>query len=219
VLCWRLLLAARSRSNPNAGEGIAWSLTPSNAASNWCYFWVTSGLTNQADATGNVADERMEQGDLRGALELYQEQLQLAGQLQLLDAPSSGLSALVGYNVALIREFQGNLARAKLGLERSLAIFQKDKSSHSFSGYAMWSLGKLLLAELLRGSIVRPFEFCRPPSAVALVPSRTGAYPNKTLPNLVSASIIFFHSIYFYPQGRLAYTTCISANRIRVGNL
>jgi DNA-binding winged helix-turn-helix (wHTH) protein/TolB-like protein len=110
-------------------------------------FRLLENKTNQTVATGNVADERMEQGDLRGALQLYQEQLQLTDQLQLADAPNSGLSALTGYNIALIREFQGDLASAKLGLERSLAIWQKNNASHSFSGYAMWSLGSLLLQE------------------------------------------------------------------------
>jgi tetratricopeptide (TPR) repeat protein len=40
-------------------------------------FRLLENKTNQAVATGNVADERMEQGDLRGALQLYQEQLRL----------------------------------------------------------------------------------------------------------------------------------------------
>jgi DNA-binding winged helix-turn-helix (wHTH) protein/tetratricopeptide (TPR) repeat protein len=109
-------------------------------------FRLLENKLNQTVATGNVADERMEQGDLRGALQLYQEQLQLTEQLQLADAPS-GLSALTGYNIALIREFQGDLASAKLGLERSLAIWDKIAPGHSFSGYAMWSLGSLLLQE------------------------------------------------------------------------
>ena len=110
-------------------------------------FRLLENKTNQAVATGNVADERMEQGDLRGALQLYREQLQLTEQLQLADAPSSGLSALTGYNIALIHQLQGDLASAKLGFERSLAIWQKNNYSHSFSGYGMWSLGSLLLQE------------------------------------------------------------------------
>jgi eukaryotic-like serine/threonine-protein kinase len=110
-------------------------------------FRLLENKTNQAAATGNVADERMEQGDLRGALQLYQEQAQLTDQLQLADAPNSGLSALTGYNIALVRQFQGDLPGAKRGLERSLTIWQRNNATHSVSGYAMWSLGSLLLQE------------------------------------------------------------------------
>jgi tetratricopeptide (TPR) repeat protein/TolB-like protein len=110
-------------------------------------FRLLENKLNQTVATGNVADERMEQGDLRGAFQLYQEKLQLTDQLQLAGAPNSGLSALTGYNIALIREFQGDLASAKLGLERSLGIWDRIDPGHSFSGYAMWSLGSLLLQE------------------------------------------------------------------------
>lgn len=110
-------------------------------------FRLLGNKTNQTAATGNVADERMEQGDLRGALQLYQEQQRLTEELQLADAPDSGLSALTGYNIALIRQFQGDLPSAKLGFERSLAIWQKNDAAPSGSGYAMWSLGSLLLEE------------------------------------------------------------------------
>jgi eukaryotic-like serine/threonine-protein kinase len=109
-------------------------------------FRLLENKRNQADATGNVADERMEQGDLRGALQLYQEQVQLQDQLQLEDPPNSVMSALPGYNIALIRQLQGDMASAKQGLERSLAIWQKN-NNHTFSAYAMWSLGSLLLQE------------------------------------------------------------------------
>jgi DNA-binding winged helix-turn-helix (wHTH) protein/tetratricopeptide (TPR) repeat protein len=109
-------------------------------------FRLLENKRNQADATGNIADERMEQGDLRGALQLYQEQMQLEDHLQLADAGNSALSALPGYNIALIRQSQGDLANAKQGFERSLAIWQKN-SSQSFSAYAMWSLGNLLLQQ------------------------------------------------------------------------
>jgi len=110
-------------------------------------FRLLENKTNQTAATGNVADERMEQGDLRGALQLYEEQQRLTKELQLADAPDSGMSALTGYNIALIRQFQGDLPSAKLGFERSLAIWQKNDAGRSPSGYAMWSLGTLLFQE------------------------------------------------------------------------
>src|SRR5580704_11004034 len=109
-------------------------------------FRLLENKRNQADATGNVADERMEQGDLRGALQLYQDQVKLQEQLQSEDSRHSGPSALPGYNIALIRQFQGDLVGAKQGLEQSLAAWQKGGAQY-YSGYAMWSLGSLLLQE------------------------------------------------------------------------
>jgi len=100
----------------------------------------------QATITGNVADERMEQGDLRGALQLYQDQMQLQEQLQAEDSSNTGPSALPGYNIALIRQLQGDLVGAKRGFEQSLAAWQKGSLQY-FSAYAMWSLGSLLLQE------------------------------------------------------------------------
>jgi eukaryotic-like serine/threonine-protein kinase len=108
-------------------------------------FRLLENKRNQADATGNVADERMEQGDLRGALQLYQNQVQLQDQLQSEDSRHTGPSALTGYNIALIRQFEGDLAGAKQGLEQSLATWQKNGDQDS--AYAMWSLGSLLLQE------------------------------------------------------------------------
>jgi tetratricopeptide (TPR) repeat protein len=102
-------------------------------------FRLLEDKTRQAVATGNVADERMEQGDLRGAIQLYEEQLQLWGA----NAPQASLT---GYNIALIRQLQGDLVGAKQGLEQSLATWQK-VGDQDFSAYAMWSLGSLLLQE------------------------------------------------------------------------
>jgi eukaryotic-like serine/threonine-protein kinase len=109
-------------------------------------FRLLENKKNQADATGNIADERMEQGDLRGALQLYQEQVQLQEQLQSEDSRNTGPSALPGYNIALIHQLQGDLAGAQQGLERSLEAWQKGSAQY-FSAYAMWSLGSLLLEE------------------------------------------------------------------------
>jgi eukaryotic-like serine/threonine-protein kinase len=103
-------------------------------------------------ATGNVADERMEQGDLRGALQLYHDQIQLEDQMEREDPLRSAdpshtqPSPLPGYNIALIQQLQGDLAGAKQGLEQSLAAWQKS-GDQDFSTYAMWSLGSLLLQE------------------------------------------------------------------------
>jgi tetratricopeptide (TPR) repeat protein len=66
--------------------------------------------------------------------------------LQSEDSRNTGPSALIGYNIALIRQLQGNLADARQGLEQSLAAWQKG-SAQDFTAYAMWSLGNLLLQE------------------------------------------------------------------------
>ena len=100
----------------------------------------------QAEVTGNVADERMEQGDLPGALQLYQDQVRLEDQLQSEDSRKIGTHPLPGYNIALIRQLQGDLAGAKQGFEQSLAAWQKGSVQY-FSAYAMWSLGSLFLQE------------------------------------------------------------------------
>jgi DNA-binding winged helix-turn-helix (wHTH) protein/tetratricopeptide (TPR) repeat protein/TolB-like protein len=91
----------------------------------------------QVAAIGNVADERMEQGDLRGAMHLYEEQLQLG-------EPGTPENPYPVYNIALLRQLQGNLEGAKQGFEESLAIWQKSGDQDS-SAYAMWSSGSLLL--------------------------------------------------------------------------
>jgi DNA-binding winged helix-turn-helix (wHTH) protein/tetratricopeptide (TPR) repeat protein/TolB-like protein len=107
-------------------------------------FRLLENKRNQATTTGNIADERMEQGDLRGALLLYREQVQLLDQLQSED--SKRLFALPAYNVALVRQLQGDLVGARQGFEHSLATWQAN-GDKDFAAYAMWSLGSLLLQQ------------------------------------------------------------------------
>jgi DNA-binding winged helix-turn-helix (wHTH) protein/tetratricopeptide (TPR) repeat protein len=95
---------------------------------------------HEGAATLNVADERMEQGDLPGALQLYEESRHLWG------TENGGSEALSGYNIALIHELQGDLTSAKQGFEQSLATWQKT-GDRDKSAYAMWSLANLLLEE------------------------------------------------------------------------
>lgn len=94
---------------------------------------------NEALVTGNIAEERMEQGDLPGAIQLYEEALHL-------DRENIGNVAMQGYNIALVHQLQGDLAGAKQGLEQSLATWQKNGSQDQ-AAYAMWSLGSLLLQQ------------------------------------------------------------------------
>ena len=51
----------------------------------------------------------MEQGDLRGALQLYHDQIQLEHQLRSEDPSNTEPSPLPGYNMALSRQLQGDL--------------------------------------------------------------------------------------------------------------
>lgn len=90
-------------------------------------------------AIGNVADERMEQGDLQGAIHLYEEQLQLW-------EPDTTKNPFPVYNIALLHDLQGDLTGAKQGFEQSLEIWQKIGDQDS-SAYAMWSLGSLLVQQ------------------------------------------------------------------------
>ena len=91
-------------------------------------------------ATLNIANERMEQGDLRGALQVYEE------SLHLWEPENVGSAALAGYNIALVHQLQGDLASAKQGFKQSLATWQKIGDRDS-SAYAMWSEGSLLFEE------------------------------------------------------------------------
>jgi DNA-binding winged helix-turn-helix (wHTH) protein/tetratricopeptide (TPR) repeat protein len=93
----------------------------------------------QSAALGNIADERVEQGDLGHALQLYEES-------QELDREDNGRVALASYNIATVRQLQGDLVGAKRGFEQSLAIWQKN-GDQSSQAYSMWSLGDLLLQE------------------------------------------------------------------------
>jgi DNA-binding winged helix-turn-helix (wHTH) protein/tetratricopeptide (TPR) repeat protein len=91
----------------------------------------------QSKALGNIANERLDQGDLRQALQLYQESQQL-------DREDPGRVANNSYNIANVHQLQGDLVGARQGFEQSLAIWQKDGDERS-SAYAIWSLGNLLL--------------------------------------------------------------------------
>jgi DNA-binding winged helix-turn-helix (wHTH) protein/tetratricopeptide (TPR) repeat protein len=95
----------------------------------------------QAAVTGNIANERKVQGDLKGAIQLYEQELQLSQE-----TGDSGTVAYAGDNIATIHRFQGDFASAKQGYEQALATWQKDGDQEG-SVFAMWGLGDLLLAE------------------------------------------------------------------------
>jgi DNA-binding winged helix-turn-helix (wHTH) protein/tetratricopeptide (TPR) repeat protein/TolB-like protein len=101
-------------------------------------FRLLDDKVRQGAANLNIANERMDQGDLRGAIQLYEESLQLWGH------EDGGGAALAGYNIAFVHQLEGDLAGAKQGFERSLATWQKIGDQDE-AAYAMWSLGSLQL--------------------------------------------------------------------------
>ena len=102
-------------------------------------FRLLEDRNSEAAALGNIADERVDQGDLHQALQLYEASRDL-------DRDDIGHVANTGYNIAAVRQLQGDLAGARQGFEESLASWQKNGDRRS-SAYAMSSLGDLLLAE------------------------------------------------------------------------
>jgi len=100
----------------------------------------TDDKRNMTTAIGNLAGDRLDQGDLRGAIQLYEESRQAA------DPEDTGYAALVGINIAAIHQLQGDLVGAKQGFEQSLAAWQKlgDKWG---SPFALLGLGGLLRQE------------------------------------------------------------------------
>jgi eukaryotic-like serine/threonine-protein kinase len=102
-------------------------------------FRLLENRNSQSKALGNIAGERLDQGDLPHALQLYEESMEL-------DREDTGRIANAGYNIAIVHQLQGDLPGAKRGFEQSLAIWQKNGDRIS-SAYALWSLGTLLVLE------------------------------------------------------------------------
>jgi DNA-binding winged helix-turn-helix (wHTH) protein/Tfp pilus assembly protein PilF/TolB-like protein len=102
-------------------------------------FLLLDDKRRQAKVTGNLGDDRMDQGDLRGALQLYEESMRV-------DREDAGRVTIAGDNIANIRQLQGDLVGAKQGFEQSLAAWQNAGDQDS-SAYAMSGLGSLLLQE------------------------------------------------------------------------
>ena len=121
---------------------------------------------NMTTAMGNLADDRLDRGDLRGAIQLYEEARQ--GR----DPADAGYAALVGHNIAFVHQLQGDLVGAKQGFEQSLAIWQENGYQVS-SAYAMWGLGSLLLQEADFSGARRMYE-----QALAI---RTSAHDEFTI--------------------------------------
>ena len=89
-------------------------------------------------ALSNLGAQRTSQGDLRGALQLYEESLRVGR-----DNEDYGYAALANLNIADIHQLQGDLAGAKQEFEQVLALWQKHGDRWG-SPYAMLGLGSLL---------------------------------------------------------------------------
>ena len=92
-------------------------------------------------AISNLAGYRTNQGDLRGALQLYEESLKVGR-----DNEAFGYATLTNLNIAGIHQLQGDLAGAKQEFEQVLAIWQKHGDRWG-APYAMLGLGSLLLEQ------------------------------------------------------------------------
>jgi DNA-binding winged helix-turn-helix (wHTH) protein/Tfp pilus assembly protein PilF/TolB-like protein len=95
---------------------------------------------NMITAIGNLADDRLDLGDLRGAMQLYEEARQDR------DPADTAYAALAGDNIAIVHQLQGDLEEAKHGFEQSLAIWQKNGVA-DMSAYALGGLGSVLLQQ------------------------------------------------------------------------
>jgi tetratricopeptide (TPR) repeat protein len=93
---------------------------------------------NLSLALSNLGGQRSSQGDLRGALQLYEESLKVGR-----DNEDYGYAALANLNIADIHQLQGDLAGAKQEFEQVLALWQKHGDRWG-SPYAMLGLGSLL---------------------------------------------------------------------------
>jgi DNA-binding winged helix-turn-helix (wHTH) protein/tetratricopeptide (TPR) repeat protein len=103
-------------------------------------FHLLGSKVNELKVTGNVADERREQGDLPGAIQLYQAALQLDRETD------TGSANMIGFDVAVVHQLQGDLAGARQEMNQALQFWQKNGDRNS-QAEAMSGLGNLLLEE------------------------------------------------------------------------
>jgi eukaryotic-like serine/threonine-protein kinase len=110
-------------------------------------------LDNNAAAavtTDNLADDRVLQGDLAGAMNFYEEG-------RALHRAAGDPMAFSDYSEANVHRLRGELSSAKLGFEQALQQLQKDGDPYD-SGFASFDLGKVLLAEADFAGARKAFE-------------------------------------------------------------
>jgi eukaryotic-like serine/threonine-protein kinase len=72
----------------------------------------------ESKALGNLADYRVDQGDLAGGLRFYKESAKT-------DPSDPERAVLANANIAYVRQLQGDLAEAESGYQRSISSFQE----------------------------------------------------------------------------------------------
>ncbi len=102
-------------------------------------FRVIDDKRDVAKVLGNIATFRMDQGDLRGALQLHEESMGV-------DPEDTGRVTMAGFNIAILHQLQGELAGARQGFEQAIAAWQKSGDQDS-AAMAMVGLGDVLLQE------------------------------------------------------------------------
>jgi tetratricopeptide (TPR) repeat protein len=103
-------------------------------------FRLLGSKVNELKVTGNVADQRREQGDLPGAIQLYQAALQLD------EETDTGSANMIGFDLAVVHQLQGDLAGAKQEMNQALQFWQKNGDRNS-QAEALSGLGSVLLEE------------------------------------------------------------------------
>ncbi len=103
-------------------------------------FRLLGSKVNELKVTGNVADQRRDQGDLPGAIQLYQDALQLDRETD------TGSANMIGFDLAVVHQLQGDLAGAKQEMNQALQFWQKNGDRNSQAD-AVSGLGSVLLEE------------------------------------------------------------------------
>ena len=103
-------------------------------------FRLLGSKVNELKVTGNVADQRREQGDLPGAIQLYQAALQLDKETD------TGSANMIGFDLAVVHQLQGDLGGAKQEMKQALQFWQKN-GDRSSQAEALSGLGSVLLEE------------------------------------------------------------------------
>ncbi len=93
----------------------------------------------EAKALGNIADARVDQGDLPGAIHLYEESMKA-------DPEDLGRAIIARHNIGSVLELQGDIKGAQHSFEQSLAAWQ-DSDDHGGVADATLSLARVLMLE------------------------------------------------------------------------
>jgi DNA-binding winged helix-turn-helix (wHTH) protein/tetratricopeptide (TPR) repeat protein len=91
----------------------------------------------EAKALGNLADYRVDRGDLSRGIQLYEESMQV-------DPEDTGRTILAHANIAYVHQLQGNLDEAEQGYQEAISGFEKTGEQNS-AALVRSMLGNVLL--------------------------------------------------------------------------